>query len=207
MISALSSLPPVNPVIAQAFSPMGNNPDGDIASSRANNPASAENTPTRPGAETERSEEEQRVIRELQARDREVRDHENAHRAVGGDLVRGGGYEYQIGPDGQRYAIGGDVQIDTSEVPNDPEATARKMDRVISAALAPAEPSSQDLAVAAEARATRNEAVAAARSAENADDDAQSEQPDEENPLTRQYQQIAGFNDNTLLGGMDLARA
>ena len=107
------------------------------------------------------SAQEQRMLAELKARDREVRSHENAHRAAGGDLVRGGSYDYQQGPDGKRYAVGGEVQIDTSPVAGDPEATAEKMGRVIRAALAPAEPSSTDLAVAAQATAERNRALAA----------------------------------------------
>ena len=102
------------------------------------------------------------MLAKLKARDREVRNHENAHRAAGGDLVRGGSYDYQQGPDGRRYAIGGDVTIDTSPVPGAPEATAEKMRRVISAALAPAQPSSTDLAVAAQATAQRNRALAEA---------------------------------------------
>ena len=107
------------------------------------------------------SAQEQRMLAELKARDREVRSHENAHRAAGGDLVRGGSYDYQQGPDGKRYAVGGEVQIDTSPVAGDPDATAEKMRRVIRAALAPAEPSSTDLAVAAQATAERNRALAA----------------------------------------------
>ncbi len=109
--------------------------------------------------------EEQRVLTDLKARDREVRAHENAHRAAGGDLVRGGSYDYQQGPDGKRYAVGGDVQIDTAPIPDDPRATAEKMARVIRAALAPAEPSPTDLAVAAQATAERNRAQAESRTA------------------------------------------
>lgn len=106
------------------------------------------------------SADEQRMLAELKDRDREVRNHENAHRAGGGDLVRGGSYDYQQGPDGKRYAIGGDVQIDTTPVADDPSATAEKMAQVIRAALAPAQPSSTDLAVAAQASAERNRALA-----------------------------------------------
>jgi len=43
------------------------------------------------------------------------------------------------------------VSIDASAVPGDPEATLRKAQTVRAAALAPAEPSSQDRAVAAQA--------------------------------------------------------
>jgi len=106
---------------------------------------------------------EQELLQRLKARDAEVRAHENAHRAAGAGLVRGGGYTYQAGPDGRRYAIGGDVQIDVSTVPGDPQATAIKMEQVIRAALAPAEPSTQDRQVAAQAAQLRAEALMSAQ--------------------------------------------
>ena len=88
----------------------------------------------------------------LKKRDREVRAHEMAHLAAAGPHARGGPvYEFQRGPDGQRYAVGGYVKIDTSAVPGDPEATLRKADTIRRAALAPAEPSPQDRRVAAQA--------------------------------------------------------
>jgi hypothetical protein len=97
--------------------------------------------------------EEQEQVRELKARDQEVRIHEAAHVAVGGSYVTGGPtYSYQTGPDGKQYAVGGEVGIDTGEVSGDPEATIRKMQTVAAAALAPAEPSGQDQKVAAAAR-------------------------------------------------------
>ncbi len=96
--------------------------------------------------------QEQQVVRELKSRDREVRAHEAAHMAAGGSLVRGGpSYTYQRGPDGRSYAVGGEVKLDVSKVPNDPEATLQKAEQIRSAALAPAQPSPQDLRVAANA--------------------------------------------------------
>ena len=74
-----------------------------------------------------------------------------AHAAVGGQLASSPSYSYDIGPDGQRYAVAGEVQIDLSEVPGDPQATIIKMQQVKAAALAPAQPSSADRQVAAEA--------------------------------------------------------
>ncbi|MBA3074358.1 MAG: hypothetical protein FP831_12220 [Anaerolineae bacterium] len=101
------------------------------------------------------SSEEAQQVAELKSRDREVRTHEMAHMMVGGSLVRkGASYQYQTGPDGQRYAVGGEVSIDSSAVSGDPSATIRKMQQVKRAALAPAEPSSQDRAVAAAAAQT-----------------------------------------------------
>lgn len=105
------------------------------------------------------TEEEQKQIDELKARDREVKTHEQAHIAAGGSYVKGGAtYDYQTGPDGKQYAVGGSVNIDTSPVDGDPEATIAKAQVVIKAALAPAEPSGQDQKVASAARQMMNEA-------------------------------------------------
>ncbi|MFW5858194.1 MAG: putative metalloprotease CJM1_0395 family protein, partial [Planctomycetota bacterium] len=103
------------------------------------------------------SDAELRQIRQLQSRDREVRQHEQAHVAAGGQYVtRGASFSYQKGPDGKRYAVGGEVGIDTSPE-STPEATIRKMMQVRRAALAPAQPSATDRRVAAVAaqRVTR----------------------------------------------------
>jgi membrane protein involved in colicin uptake len=96
-------------------------------------------------------EEEQKVIRELAARDREVRAHEQSHAAVAGQHAGTPVYQYQRGPDGVSYAVGGEVPISTSPVPGDPEATLQKAQQIRRAASAPAEPSPQDRRVAAEA--------------------------------------------------------
>lgn len=97
------------------------------------------------------SREEQRVLRELQARDREVRAHEAAHLGAAGGLARGGAsFSYQRGPDGQLYAVAGEVSIDTSPGTT-PQDTLERARRIRAAALAPATPSAQDRAVAARA--------------------------------------------------------
>lgn len=99
------------------------------------------------------TEEEQKQVDELKARDMEVKSHEQAHIAAGGSYVRGAAsYDYQTGPDGKKYAVGGEVSIDTSAVEGDPQATINKAQVVIKAAMAPAEPSGQDRAVASQAR-------------------------------------------------------
>ena len=98
------------------------------------------------------TEEQIKQVEELKARDQEVRTHEAAHLAAAGQHAKGGPtFDYQQGPDGKRYAVGGEVQIDTSKVPNDPEATIQKARQIRAAAMAPAEPSSQDRQVAAQA--------------------------------------------------------
>lgn len=104
------------------------------------------------------SPEEDKQVSELKLRDRQVRAHEQAHVAAGGQYVRGGAsYEYQTGPDGKRYAVGGEVSIDTSSEKS-PEATIAKMEVVKRAALAPADPSAQDRSVAAAASQKQLEA-------------------------------------------------
>jgi len=105
------------------------------------------------------TEEEKQRVAELKKRDAEVRAHEAAHVAAGGRYVRGAAsFEYESGPDGKKYAVGGEVSIDTSAVSGDPQATIQKMRTVRAAALAPASPSGQDRAVAAAAAAAMAEA-------------------------------------------------
>lgn len=103
--------------------------------------------------------EDERQISELAARDAEVKAHERAHKAVGGQYTGAISYVYQVGPDGKRYAVGGEVSIDASPVSGDPQATIDKMNVVKSAALAPADPSAQDRRVATAA----GQAIAEAR--------------------------------------------
>ena len=96
------------------------------------------------------TEEDKQKIEDLKARDQEVRTHEQAHAATGGQYAGSPQYEYTTGPDNKRYVTGGEVSIDISEEQS-AEQTLRKMQQVRAAALAPAQPSSQDLKVAAEA--------------------------------------------------------
>jgi len=75
----------------------------------------------------ELSESDLKVISELKQRDAEVKAHEAAHLTAAGGIATGGAsFEYQQGPDGVRYAVGGEVNIDTSAVPGDPAATLQK---------------------------------------------------------------------------------
>lgn len=94
---------------------------------------------------------EQLEVQTLAARDREVRAHERAHAAVGGQYASAPTYQYERGPDGINYAVAGEVQISVGPVPGDPQATIEKAQIVRRAALAPAEPSAQDRQVAAQA--------------------------------------------------------
>lgn len=109
-------------------------------------------------AEQRQLEQDLEAIRELAARDREVRAHEQAHQAVGGQYAGGMSLTFERGPDGKRYAVAGEVPIDISPVPGNPEATLAKAEQVRRAALAPAEPSAQDRSVAAAAMQLKMEA-------------------------------------------------
>jgi hypothetical protein len=98
------------------------------------------------------SEAERKQVEELKQRDREVKAHEAAHKAAAGGNAKGGAsYDYRTGPDGRQYAVGGHVDIDVSPVQGNPRATLQKAETVQRAALAPADPSGQDRAVAAAA--------------------------------------------------------
>jgi hypothetical protein len=121
------------------------NPDRDNANDESAGKESAEQR-----QQQQQEQAEQREITELKQRDAEVRAHEQAHAAVGGQYAGSPQYEFETGPDGRNYAVGGEVSIDISKESN-PEDTLRKAQQVKAAALAPAEPSPQDLRVANEA--------------------------------------------------------
>jgi SprA-related family len=112
-----------------------------------------------PRTEAELSPEEKQALDDLKARDREVRAHEQAHLAAAGPYAKGPpSFEFQTGPDGQSYAVGGEVQIDTSPVAGNPQATVVKAQTIKRAATAPANPSAQDRQVAAQAARMETEA-------------------------------------------------
>lgn len=115
------------------------------ASAPARKPARTE------GAQQQYSPEDQAKIDKLKARDLQVRQHEQAHLAVAGGLATSGAsYTYQRGPNGVNYAVGGEVNIDTSPG-STPEETISKARQIQAAALAPADPSGQDRSIAASA--------------------------------------------------------
>ncbi len=100
---------------------------------------------------TELTDQELLEIQELRVQDRTVRQHELAHLAAGGQFISGGPtYSYTVGPDGRQYATSGEVSIDTSKGAT-PEQSLIKAQIIRRAALAPAQPSGQDRAVAAQA--------------------------------------------------------
>ncbi len=104
------------------------------------------------------TEQELKEISELKQRNTEVIAHEQAHAGVGGKYAGVPSYSYERGPDGVKYAVSGEVSIDTSSVPNDPHATLVKAQQIKRAALAPAQPSSQDRSVAVKAEQMASQA-------------------------------------------------
>ena len=70
--------------------------------------------------------------------------------AAGGGLTSPASYTYERGPDNKMYAVAGEVGISTGEG-NTPQESLNKAQTIRRAALAPADPSPQDLKVAAQA--------------------------------------------------------
>ena len=156
-------------------------PDERVEGVRASEASSAARAsePETPGAQT-RSESDlspadKEEVQRLKNRDAEVRAHEQAHASAGGSHAGSPSYDFETGPDGQRYAVGGEVSIDTSEVAGDAKASISKMQQVVRAANAPAEPSGQDRKVAAKARAKM-----AKLQAEMTQEAARAQSPDDE---------------------------
>jgi hypothetical protein len=103
--------------------------------------------------------DQQAQLAKLIARDRQVRAHEASHLAAAGSLARGGArFSYERGPDGKMYAVGGEVDIDTSPG-RTPEETLSKARRIKAAAGAPGDPSPADNSVASNAVAMEANAM------------------------------------------------
>lgn len=103
------------------------------------------------GATKELSVGEEQLLKDLEARDGEVRAHEAAHQAAGGGMTGAATYTYQQGPDGKMYAIGGEVSV-SMKSGSTPEETIANARQIASAAMAAGDPSPQDFAVASSAR-------------------------------------------------------
>ena len=131
-----------------------NNADNSVSSGdkTANAENNTQNNDKNAGQKNigELSLEEQRMVAELQAADTNVRAHEAAHMAAGGGLTSPASYTYERGPDNKMYAVAGEVGISTGEG-NTPQESLNKAQTIRRAALAPADPSPQDLKVAAQA--------------------------------------------------------
>nr|WP_232348887.1 putative metalloprotease CJM1_0395 family protein [Neptunomonas qingdaonensis] len=128
---------------------------------------SATEATTHQSSDKQRLENDAQISKELAQRDREVKTHERIHASIGGAFASAPQFSYQKGPDGQLYAVEGEVRIDTSAVSGDPRATLEKAQVIIRAALSVPEPSVQDKRVAAQARAMAVDASAEIAKLEN----------------------------------------
>ncbi len=160
-------------------------------------PVKDSNSATRnKNTEKELTEQEQQQVEELKHRDSEVKAHEQAHLSAAGGLARGGAsFDYETGPDGKRYAVGGEVNIDTSRASDDPQANLRKAQQIRRAATAPADPSAQDRSVASEA--SRMEAQARVELSEQAREK-QSQYVSENTPEADFLAQSASQNEKSI---------
>jgi len=109
-----------------------------------------------PDPERGTNAEERQRLRELRARDREVRSRETAQDAVAGRLAPGSPrFQYEIGPDGRRYAVSGGVNVRIPPTAN-PEDSIQVARQAFRAATAPSTPSVHDRVVARQATSLLN---------------------------------------------------
>lgn len=99
---------------------------------------------------TQLTNEERAYLSELRGIDSKVRAHEAAHQS-GPAAAGGANFSYTKGPDGVMYAIGGEVPV-SIETGSTPQESITNLQGVIATALAPADPSPQDLSIASRAR-------------------------------------------------------
>lgn len=103
------------------------------------------------GTNQELTPQEQQQLAELKQTDAQVKAHEHAHKSTAAGLTTSGpNYEYETGPDGKKYAVAGDVNV-SYQKSSDPEVNLKNAQQLKAAALAPADPSSQDRKVAMQA--------------------------------------------------------
>ncbi len=134
--------------------------NNDESSSQTNKTDSQAQNQSTTQSEQSLTEGELKLLEELKQVDSEIRRHEMAHIAAGGRYITSGAnFSFKRGPDGKNYAVAGEVGIDTSPIPGDPQGTISKMRQIKSAALAPANPSPQDLKVASQATSATSKAL------------------------------------------------
>lgn len=163
------------------------------------------------------TEQELATLQKLKARDIEVRNHEQAHQAVGGQYASAPSYDFERGPDGKNYAVSGEVSIRLPSQADEPAQVIRHADQVIRAALAPAEPSAQDRRVAAQATQAKVEAQQRLREQQQEELSGNSEQAEngnaetentdtseastaETNPRFAAFVDAANFSPSSLIG-------
>ena len=90
-----------------------------------------------------------RVLEKFKTSDSNIRSHEQIHASIG-HTTAPISYNYQEGPDGKMYAVGGHVRLDTS-IPDDPKAAAFKLDQIQRASSGPTNLSSTDTSISTQA--------------------------------------------------------
>lgn len=88
----------------------------------------------------------QRVLNKFKNRDSEVRVHEQTH-ASNAQTTSAINYNYQTGPDGKLYAMGGSVRFDTS-IPTDPQSAKVKLEQLQNASTSVSDLSGADSSIA-----------------------------------------------------------
>ncbi len=88
----------------------------------------------------------ERVLEKFKNVDANIRSHEQAHASLT-TTTSPIQYNYQQGPDGKMYAVGGHVRLDTS-MPDDPKAAAIKLDQIKKSATANSDMSGADANIA-----------------------------------------------------------
>ena len=164
--SATNGLPEVGPAYEVEISAEGK----AMAESRGGEAASTAGTDTKQSMESisDQAKKQQQDWRiqsaamRMKQTEQNIRAHEAAHMAAGGGFAGSASYIYAKGPDGKMYVVGGEVPIQAPEGKT-PEETVKNMEVVQRAALAPPDPSAQDLAVAAAAMQIESRARAAIR--------------------------------------------
>ncbi|OSQ30641.1 putative metalloprotease CJM1_0395 family protein [Thalassospira sp. MCCC 1A03138] len=118
---------------------------GEYREAREASEDNAESNNAGPKNPADMSDAEKAAVAKLQARDSAVKQEEKAHAAAAGMYASAPQYEYQIGPDGKAYAVGGHVDIGVSLV-GSKENRERALATIQNAALAPNAPSGADMA-------------------------------------------------------------
>lgn len=157
----ITAVPVIAPIPVAVSAPVKSNPSrqpGERQHDKNHDRQEADSAVDSAEQKTRVDSEDQTKTEELKQRDQEVRAHEASHKGAAGQYAHGAArFTYVEGPDGQQYAVAGEVSIDTSK-PDDPREALHKSAVLMRAALAPLQPSAQDRRVAAAANQMANEA-------------------------------------------------
>lgn len=125
---------------------------GDAAAGKNATSTDASSGGVAPPAPGQLTDAEKRIVAELQARDREVRNEEQRHAATAGQFGGEPQYVFKRGPDGKLYAVEGKVAIN-AQVSGTPEDQEKALRRIQAAAVSVQSPSSGDTRAVAGAAA------------------------------------------------------